>query len=120
LTIENWNGSTRGGGDQQIIFGNNSSGLTAGQVGQIQFHDPAGFAPGTYPPRILATGEITPAPAGPMLEFQQNGNRLILQWDGNLTLQSATNVSGPYEDVSGTSPYTNSFTSPQRFFRLRQ
>jgi hypothetical protein len=55
---------------------------------------------------------------GTPLAITQNG---VLSWTGAFTLQSATNVAGPYLDVPGaTSPYTNdSGALPQQFFRLR-
>ena len=47
---------------------------------------------------------------------------VVLNWNGSYILQSATNVTGIYQDViNGTRPYTNSTGSaPQMFFRLRQ
>ena len=60
LAIENWSGSLAGGGSQQILFGNNASGLTARQTGQLRFHDPAGLPAGNYLAKILATGEVVP------------------------------------------------------------
>jgi hypothetical protein len=46
---------------------------------------------------------------------------VILNWGGSFFLQSATNVSGPYNDlINGTRPYTNTSSSGQMFFRLRQ
>jgi hypothetical protein len=62
LTIEAWTGSPFGGGTDQLYFGTTSGGLTVGQVGQIQFLNPAGFAPGTYNAQILANGEVVPVP----------------------------------------------------------
>jgi hypothetical protein len=117
LTIENWDGSIYGGGALQIRFGNNATGLTAQQLSQIRFDNPAGFS-GTYPARILASGEITP---GPVLETARSGNALVLTWSAGAVLQTATNVNGPYGDLTGISPpYTNQTTEPRRFFRLRQ
>jgi len=57
----------------------------------------------------------------PKLGFTREGTDLILNWSGAFVLQSATNVTGMYLDVSGAaSPYTNSMVSdPARFFRLR-
>jgi hypothetical protein len=65
LIITNWAGSTQGGGPHQVIFGSNSSGLTAAQLSDVFFANPAGFPEGLYPARILSTGEIVPhaAPA---------------------------------------------------------
>jgi len=57
----------------------------------------------------------------PRLSFTRDGNNLILSWTGSYTLMSATNVAGPYVDVSGaTSPYTNSTASGTKFFGLGQ
>jgi hypothetical protein len=117
LLIANWNGSPNGGGNDQVYFGSSSSGLTAQQLSQIQFKNPNG-ASGNFPARILSTGEIVP---GRILLSQRSGNSLVLQWGNGSVLQSATNVMGPWQDVSGaTSPYTVPFTGPQRFFRVRQ
>ena len=57
----------------------------------------------------------------PLLAFAHAGNNLVLTWTGAFSLQSATNATGVYVDVSGaTSPYTNGIGSePRRFFRLR-
>jgi hypothetical protein len=120
LLVYNWNGSTNGGGSDQLVFGNNSSALTASQLAQIQFVNPAGFPSGNYPARILSTGEVVPTTA-PTLGFQNNGASLVLNWPGNFILQSATNVLGPYVDVpEATSPYTvNVSQFPMQFFRLR-
>jgi hypothetical protein len=56
--------------------------------------------------------------ARPVLTLGSNG---VLGWSGAFTLQSATNVSGPYLDETGaTSPYTSTIgTLPRQFFRLR-
>ena len=56
----------------------------------------------------------------PTLYFTKDGTNLILNWSGSFFLQSATNVTGPYSDVSdATNPYTNSISGGQLFFRLR-
>jgi hypothetical protein len=116
LVIEGWSGNLQGGGAQQILFGAGSPGLTAQQLNQISFKDPAGCAPGMYPARILPTGELAP---GPFLNTIRNGGEPVLQWD-NGVLQSATNPGGPFEDVVGAvSPHPLRGAEPQRFFRLR-
>jgi hypothetical protein len=116
LLVANWNGSPNGGGQHQVIFGSNASALTPQQLSQIQFVNPAGVN-GTSPARILSTGEIVP---DRFLAARKSSNNLVIEW-GSGTLQSATNVAGPYQDVSGaTSPRTNQFNERQRFFRLRQ
>ena len=57
----------------------------------------------------------------PGLSITPSTGAVILNWSGSFFLQSATNVTGPYTDVSGaTAPYTNSTSGAQKFFRLRQ
>jgi hypothetical protein len=117
LTIEHWNGSLAGGRVHELFFGNDSSGLTAQQLAQIQFHDPAGIS-GTYPATILPTGEVVPTQ---VLVSKQIGNGLALSWTAGMILQTSTDVAGPFEDITAPSAtsYTVTFTEPQRFFRLR-
>jgi hypothetical protein len=82
--------------------------------------NPGGFPSATYPARILATGEVVPMPL-PVLSLQKNGTALVLSWPGNFILQSATNVIGPYVDVTNGSPYTVDVNQlPMQFFRVRE
>ncbi len=58
----------------------------------------------------------------PSLRVQQQGNNAVISWsDPTLTIQSATNVTGPYVDVDGGSdPYTIGITTnPMRFFQFK-
>jgi len=121
LTVVNWNGSTNGGGSDQLLFGNSGSGLTQAQLLQIQFLNPAGLPARLYPAQLLASGEVVPAQP-PVLLSSWNRNGLILNWSSGFVLQSAMNVQGPYSDVTNAnSPYTNlGFQLPRQFFRLRQ
>lgn len=60
LSITNWSGTpTTGGGAEELLFGTGGvvAGVSLTQLGQIQFIDPAGFAPGTYS-AIYATGDL--------------------------------------------------------------
>jgi hypothetical protein len=51
----------------------------------------------------------------------QEGGQIHLQWVGGGTLQSATNVPGPWSDVSGVaSPFLADTTNPVQFFRVKQ
>jgi hypothetical protein len=119
LVVTDWNGNSSGGGAEQLKFGTDQSGLTAAQLNQIQFR----IGTNSYSAKILSTGEVVPNQViGPSVVFSQQGNNLVLTWPAGWTLQLATNVPGPYSDVTNaTSPYTNDTTAqPRRFFRLRQ
>jgi hypothetical protein len=117
LTIEHWNGSLTGGGHHQLYFGEDASGLSPQQLAQIRFHDPAGAA-GTYPATILPSGEVVPTQ---VLLSQPTSNGLTLSWSPEFILQTSTNATGPFEDLSGaiSCTHTVTFSEPMRFFRLR-
>jgi hypothetical protein len=133
LTISNWFGSPYGGGQNQIIFGTHSDALTTQQLSQIQFQNPTGLAPGNYPVRILATGEIVPdtgAPLPPMINLNSTNGTMQLHVGGDIgqtygidvstdlvhwltwTSQLNTNGTISIEDDSCAS-------FPQRFYRAR-
>ena len=59
--------------------------------------------------------------APPVLNIQLLGGQAVLSWDAPaFSLQSATDVAGPYSTLTGViSPYTNTITSLPMFFRLR-
>ena len=70
LTITNWSGSITGGGAEQLMFGSNSSGLSAALVSQIRFANPPGFPVGSYAATILSTGEVVPLTVAPSITLQ--------------------------------------------------
>jgi hypothetical protein len=116
LLIDNWNGSVAGGGSHQLIFGQSSAAVSPAQLSRISFHNPLGLT-GNYPAQILPTGELVP---GPALFSSTTTGKLVLQWSAASALQSATNINGPYFDIAGaSSPFTNNFHDPLRFFRLK-
>jgi hypothetical protein len=121
LVITNWSGSTNGGGYHQLIFGNSADAWTPGQLGDTLFRNPAGLPPGDYPARILANGEVVPI-SSPLLMVSRGTNSATLSWSGPYTLQTATNVAGPYLDLSNaSSPYSVQANGErQRYFRLRR
>ena len=55
------------------------------------------------------------------LTIQFVDQNVILSWTNSaFSLQSAPTVTGPYSTISGaTSPYTNSASSDQQYFRLK-
>jgi len=56
----------------------------------------------------------------PRLDFQKLNNQLVLSWtNAGFNLQSAPLITGTFTNIPGaTSPYTNSLTAPQKYFRL--
>lgn len=74
-----------------------------------------------------ATGVCTSAPANTIvtvnppasLTIQPITGSIVLNWPGG-TLQSTTNLGGPWSDISGaTSPRTNPVAAAQEFYRIR-
>jgi len=133
LIIEGWSGSLFGGGTQQIVFGNNSNGLTSPQLAHIQFHNPAGLTNGMYPARILANGEIVPATGGPLptnmlLQSQPGGMLVTLHGEAGRSYSIETST-----DMVHWAPWTNQVNAtgtmtvtdtdaknyPARFYRAR-
>jgi hypothetical protein len=120
LTISNWVGPANGKGPDRLFVGNNAGGLTPSQLNQIRFVNPGGFAAGTYFAEILESGEVVPT-IHPHLVTSRNGGSLVLTWPAPFTLESSTNLQGPFLAVPGAaSPFTNFLSEPRRFFRLRQ
>jgi hypothetical protein len=122
LVIANWNGNPSGGGAEQLKFGTNQSGLTQAQLSQIQFR--IGSSTNFYSAKILNTGEVIPDNVSAQgVALSRQGNSLILTWPAGWSLQTATNVPGPYFDIllGTTAPYTNDMPLQQQpFYRLRQ
>ncbi len=53
-----------------------------------------------------------------MLTAERVGSGIELRWDRGV-LQTAVEVSGPWEDIVTDSPYVTGTSEPQRFFRVR-
>jgi hypothetical protein len=70
----------------------------------------------------MTTGKVAAVGFVPVLNISPGAGTAVVNWSGAFTLQSATNVAGPYADViPATSPFTNLFGpgEAQRYFRLR-
>ena len=120
LLIRNWSGSVNGGGADQVFVGTTAQGLTAAQLQRVTFLNPEGLPVGTYPARILTNGELLPATVQPTLGLSRKPGNLALSWSGNYELWTTTNLTAPWTLIpAATSPYTNSFVDPQRYFKLR-
>jgi hypothetical protein len=103
-----------------IFVGTSAQGLTSAQLQRIVFLYPGGSGTYTYPAQILANGRIVPNANRPSLGYSTRSRPLVLSWDGNYSLWTTTNLVGTWSVILGaTSPYTNSFPDPQRFFQLR-
>jgi autotransporter-associated beta strand protein len=94
LTLSNWNGSISGGGAEQVVFGGNTSGLSASQVAQVRFVNPRGFSPGSYASVILASGEVVPLTFPPAITLQP-ADRTVIAGDTVSLNTSATGIPLP-------------------------
>lgn len=116
LWIMGWSAD---GGSQRLFLGTNAQGLTEAQLSKLVFVNPVGWRSGQYPARILKTGEIVPG-VPPALAVTRDSASLVLSWPGEYDLLSATNIHGPFIEVTNaTNPLTNLFDLPQQFFQLR-
>ncbi len=75
-----------------------------------------GVSPYQYLSNITLTGSSVPPP----LNIQGNGPTVILTWtNATFTLQAAPSSSGIFTNIPGAaSPYTNTVTAPQEYFRV--
>lgn len=70
---------------------------------------------------LTATLTVSEVVQPPTLNFSISGGQIILTWEGQFTLERATDVTGAWTEVSSTSGYPEDLnSSPTRFFRLRQ
>ncbi len=94
LIIGNWAGSITGGGQSQVIFGNNSGGLSGSQLAAIQFQ----FSGSNYPAKMLASGEVVPELSGPpfaptgLAATALSSNRIDLHWTDNAVNESGYGI----------------------------
>lgn len=77
LTITNWSGAVQGGGAEQLVFVKSNSGLTAGQLSQVRFINPAGFPSGSYNATMLGTGELVPTTVAPAITLQPTNQTAV-------------------------------------------
>ncbi len=60
LIIYDWKGALGGGGSSGVYFGNSEGGLLPGQIANVGFMNPEGFAGGLYHATLLDSGEVVP------------------------------------------------------------
>jgi hypothetical protein len=130
LTISSWNGSASGGGSDQIKFGTDATGLTAGQLAQIRWINPYGGGD-VASTRILSTGEIVPVVPAPSITAPTasiaHGEFVCGVEPGypgqTSVVQRTTNLNLPVIWVNiltntGRFNFTNPATLPAAFYRL--
>ncbi len=106
-----FNGTTIAGATRSSLTLSNFNFADAGRYSVVIQN-----AAGSVTAQVAALGFI------PVLSVARAGNDVLLSWDGEFALQSATNITGPYVNLPpAASPFTNPFApgEPQRFFRLR-
>ncbi|HTB85168.1 MAG TPA: glycoside hydrolase family 16 protein [Candidatus Sulfotelmatobacter sp.] len=85
----------------------------------VTFTYVSGMGTGRFYATAVRFTSVLPAPG--TMAAGMIGTNLVINWSGNFTLQSATNVAGPYVDLPGPviiGPYTNAMTGGQQYFRL--
>ncbi len=74
---------------------------------------------GLFKPRFYEVALTNlPTPIDVTLNIEKVGTNLILSWPVG-TLLEAPDLTGPWTTNTATSPYTNTPTGPQKFYRLR-
>ena len=104
------------GGDPDFTTVGVNERYFAGAIAQAAF-----FTNALTLAEIQATYQAAVAPSLPTLSIlSREGNQLELNWSYGM-LQSATNVSGPYQDMpNASSPSTILMTNAQQYFRTRK
>jgi len=105
-----------GGDPDYTVVGNNEQ-YFAGAIAQAAFFTKALTA--AQVAAVFEAGTQLPPPETLAVESLDAG-QLQLNWNYGM-LQSATNVSGPYRDLSGAAmPYTVTLTNTQQFYRVKE
>jgi len=95
------------------------TGIAVDRAGNVFVNASSGIFghPSSYSTTIKYSSSLPPPV---QLDFQTLNNQLVLSWtNAGFNLQSASAVTGPFTNiVAATSPYTNSLTGSQQFFRL--
>ncbi|HRT58800.1 MAG TPA: hypothetical protein P5038_19410 [Candidatus Paceibacterota bacterium] len=69
---------------------------------------------------IQPVGATPVPPPPPTLSAAKVGSAVVLDWEGTHRLQAASDVTGTYTNTGVINgPWTNTFTEPAKFFRLR-
>jgi len=107
---------------QWQLNGANIPGATGSSLslGSLQFNNAGLYSVIVSNAAGAVTSSVAVLNVASKLNSQLTSSGLILTWAGPFILQSANSPSGSYADVPGaSSPYTNSLSSGQKYFRLR-
>lgn len=89
--------------------------------GYFQFTDPTvgGYTPVNF---SCTSSGVSAVPVQPVLSLTTISKKQILTWtDSSYSLQCSPGLTNTFTNLpNATSPYTNTFTTPSRFFRLTQ
>jgi hypothetical protein len=92
-------------------------------IGGIGLREESGIGTNLVDNLIVSTSfaDVVPVVVSEPLQVESSGGNLTLTWtNALLSLQTSTNVQGPYVDVAGAaSPYTTSLSGDQQYFRLK-
>lgn len=98
-----------------LLFADNDGDAAQGYVSSIQFAD--GRLSDAY---LAALGGPTSSKLPGAFGVSVESGNIVLRWTGDVLLQSADDVAGPYNTVVGaTSPYTPPAGAPKKFYRLK-
>jgi hypothetical protein len=119
LISHSFGSTTVGVNEYATISKSFSPAFSGSQTLSIRFSRGYGYGAGNTPADYIDNVYLNPPPI--ILEIQCTNNVVVLRWTNvAYTLQSAPTASGVYTNVIGaSSPYTNSFSVPQQYFRLK-
>jgi hypothetical protein len=107
-------------GQDYVIFTNvvpDANGAIIGTWGEVNNNGNSGEGDFNGLQLIRVSG---PPVSAPLLSIQVSGANAIVTWNPAVgTLQSSTNVAGPYSDLGTNSPATNAITGSMQFFRVQ-
>lgn len=107
---------------QWQVNGTNIGGATASylNLGSLQFTNAGLYTVVVSNANGAVTSSVAVLNVAPQLSIQVTNHGTTLKWPGPFVLQSSSNLTGPYADLSSAiSPYFAATTNAQRFYRLR-
>jgi hypothetical protein len=100
------------------------SGLDAPNI-IVESSTATGLGFGNNPRAPINAIQLVPAGSGVVvvppgkMTITRTGATVTITWEGDGTLQSATNPKGPWTDIGPTKPWTDPATAPMMFYRVK-